>query len=113
MTTTDDGHSIPVPGSSLHEQAVILAGALAESGIPTLVLFGVPGRSGEGSNRSDLACRGTDLPALLCTLGTGDRIEAESVGVTVTRRGGSLIARTATREQRETLALRLSGRFPA
>jgi hypothetical protein len=69
----------PVPGNSLYEQTVAVAGALAELGVGELVVDG----------RERLMARQTDLPGRLCTLPAGTRVRCADpcVEITVTESG--------------------------
>jgi len=65
-----------VPGSTQFDQAVLVAGALAEAGVKDVVL-----RSQGKEER--LSSRATDLPWLLASAAPGTELVAESHGIII------------------------------
>ncbi|MBX3376938.1 MAG: hypothetical protein KF678_08045 [Phycisphaeraceae bacterium] len=73
-----------VPGGTVFEQAIRVAGAMAELGVSDLVFK----RAGTCTG---LTARQTDLPGMLATMPPGSRLECASLGVVVEMRSSSLV----------------------
>ena len=74
----------PVPGGTVFEQAVRIAGALAELGVTDLVFK----RAGACTG---LLARQTDLPGMLAAMPAGSRLECASLGIVVEVGAGGLV----------------------
>jgi len=108
----DDVTSFVIPGATLGEQAINLAGALAEIGVVSLTLIEAFLEPGTEASRRELPCRSTDLPAILVGLASSSRLESVSEGFVFWRSDTSLNVRAVTKSQAEFLLvrLRLTGR---
>ena len=75
-----------MPGATLQEQAVRIAGAMAELGVQDLVLKRVGACTG-------LLTRQADLPGVLVAMPAAARLECASLGVVVEMTGGEIVWR--------------------